>query len=106
MSERFVSTLSENIEKTRAVISRDLLATYNDGWRSYDEAQEDGSYKTLENPELAAGEFQKLFTPTSLKVWDDLVQVLFDDGRAFWGHTVIVALDQGDWDNALAELFG
>src|SRR5688572_17840185 len=48
-----VTRLAELDKLAKRVAARDLRETYNDGWNEYDEAQEDGSFKRVRNPQLS-----------------------------------------------------
>lgn len=92
----------------RRVAVAELRETYNNGWNEYDEAQEDGSLKTVSNPELSEAEFEAKLSLSSINVTgDSLLAFLYEDGGMFWGHSVVVnSLDGIDLSAAHAELFG
>src|SRR5687768_5586062 len=49
LAAEVVSRLAELDKLAKHVASRDLREGYNDGWNEYDEAQDDGSFKTVSN---------------------------------------------------------
>ena len=103
-----VSELARIERESRAILGRDLLPTYNGGWNEYDEAQEDGSFKTVKNPELDEVEFDKKFSLKSITTTGvECIDIWYDDSNLFWGHGVFVsALDGLDLSKADAQLFG
>lgn len=93
---------------SKDVAASDLLESYNSGWNAYDQAQEDGSFKTVINPELSANEFKERLVLSSVSVSSDsCVEFWYEDGGMFWGHSVFVqSLDGEDFGSARAQLFG
>jgi hypothetical protein len=93
---------------SKEIIAADLLDTYNSGWNEYDEVQEDGTLKTVINPKLSSVEFQARFIMNGITITgDSSVDLWYEDGGLFWGHSVFVeSLDGADFANARAQLFG
>lgn len=108
LAAEVVSRLAELDELAKRVAARDLRETYNNGWNEYDEAQEDGSFKTISNPQLSEVEFEAKLSLNALNVsGNELVTFFYDDARMFWGHSVVVtSLCGADFSEAQAELFG
>jgi hypothetical protein len=52
LAAEVVRRLAELDKLAKRVAVADLRKTYNNGWNEYDEAQEDGSFKTVSNPQL------------------------------------------------------
>ncbi|MEM7165844.1 MAG: DUF2262 domain-containing protein [Planctomycetota bacterium] len=85
---------------------RDLLGTYNDGWRSYIECDEAGNQTEVTNPALSPAEFTGNLVLQDITIrGDTCCDFVFGDGGMFAGHAVIaVSLDAcSSWH---AELFG
>jgi hypothetical protein len=103
-----VSRLAELDKLAKRVASRDLRETYNNGWNEYDEAQEDGSLKTVVNPQLSESEFEAKLSLRDVNVTgDQMIDFFYDDERMFWGHSVVVnSLSGTDFTDSHAELFG
>jgi hypothetical protein len=102
------SRLTELDKLAKRVASRDLRDTYNNGWNEYDEAQEDGSFKTISNPPLSEAAFEAKLSLNAVNVTgNQMVDFFYDDERMFWGHTVVVnSLSGIDFSNARAEISG
>lgn len=108
LAAEVVSRLAELDKLAKRVASRDLREGYNDGWNEYDEAQDDGSFKTVSNPKLTEAEFEAKLTLTAVNVTGDaMIDFFYDDQRMFWGHSVFVnSLKGTDLSEARAEIFG
>lgn len=108
LAAEVVSRLAELDEVAKQVASRDLRDGYNDGWNEYDEAQDDGTFKTISNPKLSADEFEAKLTLNAVNVTGDgMIDFFYDDQRMFWGHSVFVnSLNGTDLSEARAEIFG
>jgi hypothetical protein len=116
--EPFETTLKLVVEVARRLPELDQLAkrvavanlreTYNNGWNEYDEAQEDGSLKTVSNPQLSEAEFAAKLSLNAVNVTGDLMlDFFYDDDRMFWGHSVVVnSMNGTDFSEAHATLFG
>jgi len=68
LATTIATSLSEYDRIAKDVIVRDLLETYNSGWNEYDETQEDGTIKTVINPELSSSEFRNKLTLYSVSI--------------------------------------
>lgn len=92
----------------KQVAVKDLRQTYNSGWNEYDEVQEDGTLKTVINPQLSESEFEAKLSLRDMNITGDrTVDFYYDDERMFWGHSIVVTSFNGtDFTNAHAELFG
>mgnify|MGYP000299918921 CR=1 FL=1 len=103
-----VSRLKDLDRLAKQIAVRDLRETYNDGWNEYDEAQEDGSFKTIVNPTLSETEFEAKLSLRDVNVaGDQMIEFFYDDERMFWGHSVVVCSLRGtEFTDAQAELFG
>src|SRR5262249_15820883 len=108
LAEEVVRRLPELDTLAKRVAVRDLRETYNNGWNEYDEAQEDGSFKTVINPQLSEAEFEAKLSLTAINVTGDrMIDFYYDDERMFWGHSVFVnSLNGTDFSEARAEFFG
>ena len=58
LAAEVVGRLAELDKLAKRIAARDLRETYNNGWNEYDEAQEDGSFKAVSNPQLSEAEFE------------------------------------------------
>jgi hypothetical protein len=103
-----IGRLHELDKSAKQVAVRDLRDTYNDGWNEYDEAQDDGTYKSVTNPTLSAQEFEEKLSLNAINVTGEkMVTFFYDDENMFWGHSVVVtSLHGADFSRARAELFG
>jgi hypothetical protein len=108
LAAELVSRLAELDKLAKQVAARDLRQTYNNGWNEYDEAQEDGSFKTVRNPQLSEAEFEAKLSLSAVNATGDrMIDFFYDDERMFWGHSVVVnSLNGADFSEAQAELFG
>jgi hypothetical protein len=108
LAAEVVSRLAELDKLAKRVASRDLRESYNNGWNEYDESQEDGSFKTVINPQLSEAEFEgKLILDAVNVTGDRMIDFFYDDERMFWGHSVFVnSLNGTDLSEARAEIFG
>jgi hypothetical protein len=108
LAEDVVRRLPELDEAAKRIAVRDLRAGYNDGWNEYDEAQEDGLWKTVSNPRLSETEFEAKLSLTAVNITGDrMIDFFYDDERMFWGHSVFVnSLNGTDFSEARAEIFG
>ncbi|MDR2011561.1 MAG: DUF2262 domain-containing protein [Rhodanobacter sp.] len=108
LATTIATSLSEYDRISKDVIVRDLLETYNSNWSSYDETQEDGSIKTVANPELSPDEFKSKLTLYSVSIrGDSCVDLSYENDDLFWGHNISVSSSEGaDFANSEAELFG
>jgi hypothetical protein len=108
LAAEVVQRLPELDKLAKRVASRDLRQTYNNGWNEYDEAQEDGSLKTVSNPQLSEMEFEAKLSLNAVNVTGDrMIDFFYDDEKMFWGHSVVViSLNGVDFSEARAELFG
>lgn len=103
-----VSRLKELDKAAKRIIVADLRDTYNSGWNEYDEAQGDGSWKVVSNPQLSESEFEEKFALIAVNVTgSEMVDFFYDDSRLFWGHGVYVTSMNGtDFSEGRADLFG
>ncbi|MFO0796706.1 MAG: DUF2262 domain-containing protein [Gemmataceae bacterium] len=103
-----VRRLGELDRQAKSIAAADLCAAYNDGWNKYDEGQDDGSFKTVTNPQLSAAEFEAKLSLWAVNVTGaGMLNFHYDDERMFWGHAVIVTSMNGvDLREAHAEMFG
>jgi hypothetical protein len=108
LAAEIVGRLSEFDRLAKMVAVADLRETYNNGWNEYDEAQEDGSLKTVTNPQLSEAEFEEKLSLNTINVCGNrMIDFFYDDEKMFWGHSVVVNTPNGiDFTEAHAELFG
>jgi hypothetical protein len=108
LAAEVVGRLAELDARAKGVAVAGLRGTYNSGWNEYDEAQEDGSLKTVINPQLSEAEFAAKLSLRAVNVTgDQMVDFFYDDERMFWGHRVVVnSLNGVDFGEAHADLFG
>lgn len=108
LAAEVVSRLAELDNLAKRAAARDLRATYNDGWNEYDEAQEDGTFKTVSNPQLCEVEFEAKLSLNAVNVTgDQMIDFFYDDEGMFWGHSVVVnSLNGIDFSEAQADIFG
>ncbi len=108
LAAEVVGKLTELDKLAKRVAATDLRETYNNGWNEYDEAQEDGSFRTVSNPQLSEAEFGAKLSLHAVNVTGDrMIDFFYDDERMFWGHSVVVNSLYGvDLSEARGELFG
>jgi hypothetical protein len=108
LAAEVVSRLAELDKLAKRVAATDLREIYNNGWNEYDEGQEDGSFKTVSNPQLSEAEFEAKLSLNAVNVTgDQMIDFFYDDERMFWGHSVVVTSLNGiDFSGAHAEIFG
>jgi hypothetical protein len=108
LAAQVVSRLAGLDKLAKRIAARDLRETYNNGWNEYDEAQEDGSFKSVSNPQLSEAEFEAKLSLNAVNVTGDrMIDFFYDDERMFWGHSVVVnSLKGTDFSEAQAEIFG
>lgn len=81
---KVVSQLAELDQTSKTIIVRDMRATYNGGWNEYDEAQEDGTFITVSNPELSETEFEAKFTLNGINITGlESIDLFYDDSNLF-----------------------
>jgi hypothetical protein len=102
------STLSIHDELYKDIIVRDLLEVYNSGWNEYDEVQDDGSIKSVVNPQLNQLEFKNRMSLVSINVSSDCcVELWYENDDLFWGHSILVqSLEGAKLTSFKAQLFG
>lgn len=99
----------ERLDATaKQVAVAQLLETYNSGRNEYDEAQEDGTLKAVSNPKLSEIEFANKLTLSGITLYGDrMIELFYDDGNMFWGHSIVVISPGGlEFADAYAEVFG
>jgi len=108
LAEGVVTRLKELDRTAKRIIVRDLRDCYNGGWNEYQVAQEDGSVKTVRNPQLSERDFETKFSLIEAEVVGKrMIDFIYEDSGLFWGHSVIVTSLSGiDFSDAEAELFG
>ncbi|MDQ8209771.1 DUF2262 domain-containing protein [Coraliomargarita sp. SDUM461003] len=108
LAANLIGELKKFDDQSKSIIVKDLLETYNDNWRSYDEKQSDGSFETVTNPELLQDEFKDYFTLSEITVTgNEGIDIWYEDTGLFMGHGIFVqSLDGLDFSEAEAQLFG
>lgn len=103
-----VRRLPELDKLAKRVAVADLRETYNNGWNEYDEAQEDGSFKRVSNPQLSEEGCEAKLSLNAINVTgDQMIHFFYGDEGMFWGHSVVVnSLNGTDFSQAHAEIFG
>lgn len=103
-----VERLNDLDKAAKRVIVAELRDRYNGGWNEYDQVQEDGSLKTVVNPQLSEDEFEGKFTLRAVRVsGSEVVSFSYDDSGLFWSHSVVVTSLTGTaFRDAQADLFG
>lgn len=87
-----VSSLPETDRRAREAAATDLLSTYNEGWRHYQETAEDGQYIDVSQPILTVTEFSsRLELDSILVTGDEICELIYNDDGMFWGHSVVVS---------------
>lgn len=93
--------------KAKHIAASELTDTYNNGWNEYDEAQDDGTFRTVCNPKLTQEEFVRKLTLNTVGVTGNMLDFSYDDQNMFWGHSVIVtSMDGIEFTDTHAEIFG
>jgi hypothetical protein len=80
------SRLAELDKLARRVAVKHLREIYNNGWDEYQEAQEDGSLKTVVNRQLPEAEFEANLSLRDGNVSGaQMIDRFYDNQRVFWG---------------------
>ena len=108
LAARVAASLQQCDAAARDIIARDLLGTWHDAWREYDEPQDDGSLRPVTHMPLDAATFKQRFVLESISVTGaDGVALWYGDADLFWGHHVRVSTCAGgDFCGADAQLMG
>lgn len=108
LAAEVVVRLAELDKLAKQIAVNQLRETYNNGWNEYDEAQEDGTFKTVSKPQLSEAEFEAKLSLNALNTTGDcVIDFFYDDEGMFWGHSIVVnSLDGLNISAARAELFG
>ena len=108
LAAEVVRRLPELDQLAKRVAVRDLRQTYNEGWKDYNEVQEDGSLKEVINAQLSETELEAKLSLEAVTVTGcEMVDFYYDDENMFWGHSVVVTSTDGvDLTRARAEFFG
>jgi hypothetical protein len=107
-ASRAVAAVQEIDVLAREVAVKDLLPNYNENWRHYSRASDDGSFVDVHDPELSPADFKARLTLTCLEVLGaTCYTVFYDDGGLFAGHSVVVTSFDGLlFRESHAEIFG
>ncbi|MDP4611934.1 MAG: DUF2262 domain-containing protein [Opitutales bacterium] len=108
LAASLIAELKKFDDAAKTIIVNDLHETYNDNWRSYDEKQSDGTFKTITNPELSENDFRQQFTLSEIAITgNECVEMWYTDTGLFLGHGIFVqSLDGLDFNEAESQLFG
>jgi hypothetical protein len=108
LAAEVATKLRELDETAKRLATTEMLGTYNAGWNDCDIAQDDGSIKSVSNPQLSDSEFCEKLSLDAIDVTGDTcVSFFYKDGGLFWGHSIVVNSMQGtDFSEAYSELFG
>lgn len=107
-AQALVNSLGTIDQKGRERAARDLIASYNDSWREFQKANEDGTFVTVLNPKLTESEFIARLELVSLEVTgSDVCSLMYADGGMFAGHSILVESFDGEkFSDLHASLFG
>ena len=94
--------------KAKLVINDDLLDIYNDEWRSFEQLQTNGVYRSISNPILSSKEFISKFNLQSIQILgDDCIEFCYGESELFHGHSIYVnSFDGIQFTIVNAEIFG
>ena len=108
LAREAVGELSRISEAAKRTASDQLLATYNENWREYQELNDSSEWILFSNPALSPKDFEAHLTLRSFEiVGADSLSLWFDDGDLFSGHSVVVDIHDGLECNQLAaSLYG
>lgn len=102
-----VGSAQQHDRSARDVAAVDLLDTYNDNWREYQEIESDGAAVDVSNPELSAEEFVNRLILVAVHIWgENRCEFFYNDGGLFWGHSVVVTTRDAGATWTDAQLFG
>ena len=106
ITQQLISSIEKFDSLSKEILARDLLRSYNDSWRSYDETQEDGTEITITNPALSEKDFMSNLALIQIIVADEnCISMTYDDSDMFWGHQPTVTSYNGlDFSNAEADI--
>lgn len=107
VAAEMVQNLPKLDEKAKHIAASKLTDTYNSGWNEYDEAQEDGTFKSVFKPILTQEEFAKKLMLNAINVTGNMLNFFYDNEGMFWGHSIIVtSMDGTTFTDTHVELFG
>jgi hypothetical protein len=108
LARALVGSLSTFDQKARKAAAAALLTTYNESWREFSKAREDGTMVDVSNPPLSESEFMARIELESLEVGGkDICSLWYADGGLFAGHSIFVTSFDGEKFSDLdASLFG
>jgi len=108
LAHALVGSLATFDEKARQAAALELLSSYNENWREFERAREDGTFVTVSNPQLSESEFIARIQLQSLEVTGkDIFCLWYNDDGLFAGHSIIVtSLDGEKFSDVHASLFG
>jgi hypothetical protein len=78
----FLQEIAETDERAKRFAAEKLLRVYNDSWN--------------EGEDIAESEFTERIALESLTTYPDRsAELCYDDGDLFWGHIIIVSVEEG-----------
>lgn len=91
----------------KRIAAAELADTYNDAWNEYEEAQQDGAFRTVSNPQLMQLEFVNKLTLRAVNVTGDaMLDFFYGDENMFRGHSVVVnSMNGTEMTDVHAEIF-
>ena len=93
--------------KAKDIAAAALTDTYNNAWREYDEAREDGTLEAVSNPKLTPEEFKNKLALKAVHVTGNMLSFFYDNENMFDGHSVIVtSMDGIAFSKTDVEIFG
>ena len=102
-----VGSVQQHDRCARDVAALELLETYNDNWREYQEIEADGAAVDVSNPELSTEEFVQRLGLEAISIWgENRCELFYNDGGLFWGHSVVVTTRDAGATWIDAQLFG
>ena len=103
-----VLALQEIDSKAKDTAARCMLSNYNDNWRHYSRAGEEGIFVDVHDPELTASDFKARLSMTALEaLGTSCYTIFYNDDRMFAGHSIVITSFDGlQFSDSFAELFG
>jgi hypothetical protein len=82
-TKRFIQEIAGTDERARRFAAKKLLKVYNDSWNEGED-------------NIAGSEFTERIALESLTTYPDhSAELCYDDGDLFWGHVIIVSVEEG-----------
>ena len=108
LARALVSSIAVFDRKARVAAATSLLGDYNDSWREFEKAREDGTFATVSSPQLTESEFMARIDLEAVEITgSELCCLWYADNGLFAGHSIMVtSFDGAAFSDLQATLFG